>query len=195
VFSLLIVCIFILSSVERFFLASPQAAAVVSAILVDLANGDRASNDRAILKMNPVLVTVAQAKANDMAAKGYFAHTSPEGVDPWHWFKEAGYSFTYAGENLAIDFVDSADVERAWMDSPTHRENILNSHYTEIGIATAEGVYEGHPTVFVVQEFGAPSTSERQQPVREKTSPASPRTPALAGGARIASARLGDGAR
>jgi hypothetical protein len=180
VFSLLIVCIFILSSVERFFLASPQAAAVVSAILVDLANGDRASNDRAILKMNPVLVTVAQAKANDMAAKGYFAHTSPEGVDPWHWFKEAGYSFTYAGENLAIDFVDSADVERAWMDSPTHRENILNSHYTEIGIATAEGVYEGHPTVFVVQEFGAPSTSERQQPVREKTSPASPRTPALA---------------
>ncbi len=180
VFSLLIVCVFIFSSAQRLFLSSPQAAAVVSAILIDLANSDRASNDLPILKMNPTLVEAAQAKANDMAAKRYFAHTSPDGVDPWHWFKKAGYSFDYAGENLAIDFVDSADVERAWMNSPTHRENILNSHYTEVGIATAEGIYEGHPTIFVVQEFGAPSASGRQQPLREKTSPASPRTPALA---------------
>lgn len=180
VFSLLIVCVFVLSSAHRFLLRSPQAAAVVSAILVDLANDDRVSNDLAILKTNPVLVAAAQAKANDMAVRGYFAHVSPEGVDPWHWFKEAGYSFEYAGENLAIDFADSADVERAWMNSPTHRENILNEHYTEIGIATAQGTYEGRPTTFVVQEFGAPS-ARVQEAIHEETVPAEPTELAVAG--------------
>lgn len=131
------------------------------------------------LKTNPVLVAAAQAKANDMAAKGYFAHVSPEGLDPWHWFKEAGYSFDYAGENLAIDFSDSADVERAWMNSMAHRENILNSRFSEIGIATAEGLYQGHATIFVVQEFGAPS-SRTQAALRGERVPFEPTKPALA---------------
>lgn len=160
-------------------------AAVVSTVLVDLTNGDRASFGLHTLAMNPTLVDAAQRKADDMAAKSYFAHTSPEGRTPWHWFKEANYSFLYAGENLAVYFTDSADVERAWMNSPTHRANILNTHFTEIGIATAEGVYQGRPTVFVVQMFGAPakvvagvSTSTAPvattTPVRTTPSPTTP---------------------
>ncbi|KKW19508.1 MAG: hypothetical protein UY63_C0012G0017 [Parcubacteria group bacterium GW2011_GWA2_51_10] len=169
----LIVCIFIFSGAQRLLLGSPQAAAVVSAVLVDLANSDRAKNGLSSLEMNSVLVAVAQAKANDMAEKRYFAHVSPDGVDPWHWFAEAGYSFEDAGENLAIDFSDSADVERAWMQSALHRENILNARYTEIGIATAQGVYQGRPTTFVVQAFGTPSevreANERVIPAGEAT--------------------------
>jgi hypothetical protein len=110
------------------------------------------------LKVNPVLERAAQLKADDMAAKGYFAHNSPEGLTPWHWFKAAGYNFVYAGENLAVRFYDSVDVVRAWMDSPGHRANILNSHFTEIGIGIAEGTFEGRPTVFVVQMFGSPAS-------------------------------------
>ncbi|MBX9765178.1 hypothetical protein K2X83_00890, partial [Patescibacteria group bacterium] len=134
-------------------------AAVISSAVVELTNIDRAQNELLSLKVNPVLERAAQLKANDMAAKGYFAHNSPEGLTPWHWFKAAGYNFVYAGENLAVRFYDSVDVVKAWMDSPGHRANILNSHFTEIGIGIAEGTFEGRPTVFVVQMFGSPASN------------------------------------
>jgi uncharacterized protein YkwD len=134
-------------------------AAVISSAVVELTNVDRAKNELLSLNVNPVLERAAQLKAEDMAAKGYFAHNSPEGLTPWHWFKTAGYNFVYAGENLAVRFYDSVDVVRAWMDSPGHRANILNSKFTEIGIGIAEGTFEGRPTVFVVQMFGAPASS------------------------------------
>lgn len=178
-FAGLIVAVFAFSSLQLFLLRSPNVAAVVSAILVDLANGDRASNQLDALTINPVLVAAAQAKANDMATYGYFAHISPQGVDPWHWFEQAGYKFTYAGENLAVDFSDSAEVNQAWMNSPTHRENILNPKYTEIGIATARGMYEGRLTTFVVQEFGTPAAS-KVPAATTQTIPADPREIATA---------------
>lgn len=140
----------------RDFIGSGGLAAVVTATLVDLANDDRSAGNIGNLKINPLLVEAAQAKADDMAEKGYFAHNSPEGLTSWHWFSEAGYSFSYAGENLAVNFSDSVDVEEAWMDSPTHRANIMNGKFTEIGIATAVGEYKGKETVFVVQMFGTP---------------------------------------
>lgn len=161
---LTVALIIILLSVAAFSLQSVLVrshvflAAVIESALVDFTNIDRASNELISLKVNPILQRAAQLKADDMAAKGYFAHQSPEGFSPWHWFGEAGYSFAYAGENLAVRFSDSADVERAWMNSPAHRANILNSHFTEIGIATAKGLFEGKETVFVVQMFGSPSS-------------------------------------
>ena len=138
-------------------IATNQLAAVITATLVDLANGDRRAENLVTLTVNPLLVAAAQAKANDMAEKSYFAHRSPDGRDSWSWFRDAGYTFIYAGENLAVNFTDSEDVEEAWMDSPTHRANILNGKFTEIGIATAQGTYEGKETIFVVQMFGTPS--------------------------------------
>jgi uncharacterized protein YkwD len=136
---------------------SSQLGAVVSSVLVELTNTDRTANKLHGLIVSPVLQQAAQLKANDMAAKSYFAHNSPEGLTPWHWFEEAGYGFSFAGENLAVYFSDSAELEHAWMNSPLHRANILNSYFTEIGIATAKGVYQGRETVYVVQEFGRPS--------------------------------------
>ncbi len=177
-FGILVVCVFLLSSADRYIITSDQYASVIAAVLVDMANSDRASDNLGGLTINPTLVEAAQAKANDMAAKSYFAHVSPDGVDPWHWFQQAGYTFDYAGENLAVDFSDSGDVNTAWMNSPSHRENILNAHFTEIGIATADGFYEGHPTTFVVQEFGTPSS--RATPVVTETLPANPTTLATA---------------
>lgn len=182
-FMLVIVAAFLFSGLQRSMMGSSQVAAVVSAVLVDLANGDRTQNGVGELKVNPVLVAAAQAKANDMAEKGYFAHISPDGVDPWHWFKQVGYNFTYAGENLAIDFSDSSDVNTAWMNSPEHRKNLLNPKFTEIGIATAQGMYEGRETTFVVQEFGAPSdsvASQTQAPLKQTVVPKAATEPALA---------------
>lgn len=134
-------------------------SAVIPKALVELANNNRIQNNVSHLSTNAVLEAAAQLKANDMAAKSYFAHVSPEGLTPWHWFKQAGYDFQYAGENLAVNFSDSYDVDRAWMNSPTHKANILNGKFTEIGIATAKGYYNGQETIFVVQMFGKPLRS------------------------------------
>lgn len=159
----LVVCLFAGAGLMDHYIkntGSQYVAAVISAVLVDLANHDRSADQLNGLRINPKLVAAAQAKADDMAKKGYFAHTTPEGYDSWHWFRQVGYDYAYAGENLAVDFSESSDVETAWMNSPTHRENILNQHYTEIGIATAKGTYKGHAAIFAVQMFGRPSASE-----------------------------------
>ena len=134
-----------------------QLGAVISSVLVDLTNADRNANQLQGLKVSPLLEKVAQMKADDMASKGYFAHNSPEGKTPWYWFKEAGYTYSFAGENLAVYFSDSAELEKAWMNSPGHRANILNSYFTEIGVAMARGTYQGQDTVYVVQVFGRPT--------------------------------------
>lgn len=169
-FAFVIGSVFLISSLQNFFMATNQFASVIDSVLVDLTNTDRAAYNIGGLTVNQKLVEAAQAKANDMAAKSYFAHTSPEGIDSWHWFKQTGYDFQNAGENLAVDFSDSADVERAWMNSPSHRDNILNGKYTEVGIATASGSYQGHSTVFVVTMFGSPRkvAAASPAPVPEK---------------------------
>ena len=125
--------------------------------LVDETNQNRVTNGLPDLQVSPLLQEAAQEKANDEATKGYFAHTSPQGITPWYWFQQVGYNFDYAGENLAVNFSDSQDVTTAWMNSPEHRANILNTDFTQIGIATAQGIYNGEPTTFVVEEFGTPA--------------------------------------
>lgn len=158
VLTLVVFAILAFSSFHIQIINSPNLASVVSRVLVDMTNTERARENIGLLSTNPLLTIAAQAKANDMAQKGYFAHNSPEGLTPWYWMKEAGYSFAYAGENLAVNFTDSADVEDGWMNSIKHRENILNKKFTEIGIATAQGIYKGKETTFVVQMFGRPNS-------------------------------------
>jgi hypothetical protein len=134
-------------------------SAVIPRVIVGLTNENRQTSQLSELSINPVLEVAAQRKADHMARLSYFAHTSPDGVTPWYWFKDAGYEYLYAGENLAVNFIDSEDVDKAWMNSPTHRSNILNGKFTEIGVATARGTYKGRETVFVVQLFGRPLPS------------------------------------
>lgn len=133
-------------------------AAIYPKALITLANEDRIQNNLSNLTVNPVLAEAARLKAEDMVKNGYFAHNSPTGVTPWYWISKAGYQYLYAGENLAVDFAESDTVNAAWMNSSTHRANILNPNYTEIGIATARGIYQGRETTFVVQMFGRPNT-------------------------------------
>lgn len=131
--------------------------AVLPAVVVTLTNEER--NDEALepLVRNPILDEAATLKAEDMAKNAYFAHYSPAGVSPWYWFNQVGYGFVHAGENLAVHFTDSGEVVEAWMESPTHRANIVNGNYREIGVGVARGHYEGYDTVFVVQLFGTPA--------------------------------------
>jgi len=133
---------------EHFF------ASIAPDVLVELTNIRRDDEDLRELRVSPLLTEAAQKKANDMASKGYFAHTSPEGVTPWYWFDFVDYNYRYAGENLAVNFTEAEQVDKAWMESPTHRDNIVNEKFEEIGIATAEGEYKEREAIFVVQLFG-----------------------------------------
>lgn len=132
-------------------------ATILPAVVVDLTNDERLAANARPLARNALLDEAARQKAEHMAAESYFAHYSPDGVSPWHWFREVDYQFAHAGENLAVHFTDSRAVVQAWMNSPSHRENIENSVFTEIGVGTARGRYNGHDTIFVVQMFGTPA--------------------------------------
>lgn len=146
-------------------------SAVITSVLIDLTNSNRLGQNISPLVENPTLAYAAQLKANDMADKGYFAHNSPDGKTPWHWFKEGGYEFLYAGENLAVNFNESSEVVLAWMNSEGHKANIMNDKFTEIGIAMAPGYYNGRESIYVVQLFGQPAPRNTQLAIVESTAP------------------------
>ena len=149
---------------------------VLSNVLIDQTNEKRIEMTLPALRVSPVLEQAAREKAEDMAKKGYFAHTSPEGLKPWYWFQKNGYAFTYAGENLAVNFLDSRDVTEAWMNCWFNRENFLNGIYAEMGIGPAPAIYQGRETLFVVQLFGKPAAAKSA--VVHPPSSASPPLPA-----------------
>ncbi len=170
----------LLISVKIFSLAvlafSPAIPAWSSAItqenIINLTNTTRKSLGFSELKANLLLTQAAQAKANDMAEKGYFSHTSPDGKLPWDFMKQAGYEYIMAGENLAVNFLESEAVNTAWMNSPTHKANLINKNYEQIGIGIAQGNYGNRESIFVVQMFGVPTEqtiilSQEATPVTE----------------------------
>ncbi len=161
--------------------ASTYASAINGTNVISLSNESRAQYSLPVLTENSVLNRAAQAKANDMLAKGYFAHNTPDGKTPWTFIKAAGYSYITAGENLAVDFTEAETVQTAWMNSPGHRANILNKNYEEIGVGVSQGTWQGHQTTFVVQMFGTPvgqkvALSDTPTPVAPALSPATAKT-------------------
>jgi uncharacterized protein YkwD len=160
----LLVTVLLLEFFSIGFILSPQLSskisnltAVLPGVLIAKVNKTRVSENLTELKENAVLAQAAQLKAQDMAKRGYFSHVDPDGNQPWYYFRQAGYDYKIAGENLAVNFVDSSEVHRAWMNSPTHKANIVQPRFTEIGIATADGIYKGRDAIFVVQFFAVPN--------------------------------------
>lgn len=136
----------------------PQVLGFASQIspeeIIRLTNEKRQSQGLSPVILNSQLSAAAAQKAADMFARNYWAHVSPIGTQPWYFITQAGYSYRYAGENLARDFSDSKSVVEAWIASPSHRENLLNGHYQDIGVAVVDGTLEGRETTLVVQMFG-----------------------------------------
>jgi hypothetical protein len=124
--------------------------------LLKYTNQRRAETGASELRLNPALMKAAEMKARDMFEHGYWAHVSPSGVEPWDFILAENYDYSHAGENLAKNFSNSREVVNAWYGSPTHRENLLNKNYEEIGFAVVNGVLEGYETTLVVQLFGKP---------------------------------------
>ncbi len=140
---------------------TPALPAYSSAITQDsvfeLTNQSRSQERMSTLTYNTTLEKAAQAKADDMLARQYFAHNTPDGKTPWYFFDLVGYKYLSAGENLAVHFNDVEPLQDAWMNSPGHRANILNSSYKEMGVGISHGQFEGHDSIFVVEEFANPA--------------------------------------
>ncbi|MBI5356779.1 hypothetical protein HZB78_04165 [Candidatus Collierbacteria bacterium] len=123
-------------------------------------NQQRAENSLPGLKLNDKLSEAARRKASDMFASNYWAHINPtNGREPWFFFDAVGYDYRYAGENLARDFGTTPPMIKAWINSPTHKENIVSTRYQETGIAVVNGVLNGVETTLVVQLFGTKKTA------------------------------------
>lgn len=131
-------------------------SAVLPSVLFEKTNEARETHGVHPLFSHDDLDRAAQLKAEHMATHGYFAHFAPDGTSPWHWFRSAGYSYLRAGENLALHFSGSERIVNAWMQSPTHRENLLDVAYLHVGFGVATGTYEGSNVTYVVQLFGLP---------------------------------------
>jgi hypothetical protein len=123
--------------------------------IMELTNQERARAGLNELTENDKLTQAAANKAQAILANQIFDHTINNRKFST-WIKETGYEYSIVGENLAIDFVTSEGVLKAWLASPSHRENIFNNEYREIGIAVIEGKFEGQKTIVIAQIFGTP---------------------------------------
>lgn len=148
--------------------------------ILTLVNQKRAEANLSPLTLSDQLSQASTQKANDMFSKNYWAHISPTGTTPWVFINSSGYQYLYAGENLARNFNSSAEVVDAWMNSPSHRANIMKPEYKDIGLAVMNGKLDGEDTTLVVEEFGAKAnpvvadivpTAIPQQPLVEKSVP------------------------
>jgi hypothetical protein len=131
----------------------------IGGLLADT-NSARASNGVASLGLNDKLDAAAQAKADDMAARNYWSHYTPEGNPPWVFVTNQGYSYQKLGENLATGFSDEQATINGWMASPPHRENLLNGSFTEVGFGYANNpnytAAGGGPMTIIVAFYGQP---------------------------------------
>lgn len=172
--------------------------------VIELTNIERAKNGLSALSENSVLDSAAEAKAANMFSENYWAHFAPSGKTPWDFILGSGYRFSVAGENLAKNFSNSDDVVAAWMNSTSHKENIINSKYRDIGIAVEDGVINGQKTTLVVQMFGTTSLLAANPGLKEPASTVVPKDefekkseialvqPAVAAGAETAPQALFD---
>jgi hypothetical protein len=129
-----------------------------SSALLNDTNQQRLNDQEKPLALNSQLDAAAQAKANDMVTRNYWSHNTPDGRTPWSFITAAGYNYQAAGENLAYGFNSADDAVTGWMNSPTHRANILNADYQDVGFGVAQSPnYQGQgPATVVVAEYGQP---------------------------------------
>ncbi|MEV0850328.1 CAP domain-containing protein [Streptomyces sp. NPDC049954] len=128
-------------------LSGDEAAA--AAAVLSLVNQERASAGCSPVRADAPLASLAGGFSRDMAARGFFDHTDPDGDSPWDRADQAGVS-NLGGENIARGQADAAAVMESWMNSPGHRANILNCDYKTLGV----GVHFGSGGPWWTQDFG-----------------------------------------
>jgi len=146
-----------------------KMAQLITREVYELVNKERAANNVSILSLSEKLNKPAEAKAEDMIANNYFAHKSPNGKMPWDWIDRKEYAYIFAGENLAMNFTSALSAHKALMLSESHKKNILNSRYSDIGIAVVNGRINNKNTNVLVQLFGSSNNIAKAASIKENT--------------------------
>ncbi len=120
-----------------------------------LVNQERFNFNLKPLKSNPKLTQAANDKISDMITNNYFAHISPSGKKWSEFIQAVDYNYTIGGENLARNYTTPKETVQAWLNSPTHRENILNPKLKETGIALKSSIKNQTKNIYIVQTFGS----------------------------------------
>lgn len=127
-------------------------------VIISLTNQEREQYGLPLLEESEKLDQAATKKVNDMFYQQYFAHTSPTGEEAKDLVADLNYEYILVGENLAKGFFEEEiDLVKGWMNSPKHRENILEEGYKEIGVGVQKGIYEDEEVWIAVQIFGTPA--------------------------------------
>ena len=130
-------------------------AEINSQTIVNLTNEERQKAGAKPLIINQSLNEAAYQKGRAIFTYQLFQHNFSDRKFS-SWIKDAGYNYNYVGENLAIDFATNEGIVTAWLKSPSHRKNLLNENFSDIGVAVLEGSFRGQNTTLVVQIFGSP---------------------------------------
>lgn len=128
--------------------------------LLEATNTQRERDGAKPLMLNDALTEAAQKKAEDMAQRNYWSHETPDGEAPWIFIDSTGYQYSKAGENLAYGFMSSDQTITGWMNSDSHRENMLDSSFTEVGFGYVNAVnyQDSDKETIVVALYALPAT-------------------------------------
>jgi len=145
---------------KQLLFKTPRAFELNSKKIIEFTNEARVKNNLLPLKENQLLNQSAYLKAKEMLELQYFAHESPSGKRLEDWLLQVGYSYLVAGENLAMgNFPNERILVDAWLQSPGHRENILNPRFDEIGVAVIKGNFQGKETLLAVAHYARPQSA------------------------------------
>lgn len=154
---LIMLTVFLFSAISLPKQEAKVEPVLTSESLLNIVNQDRIKSGLSPLRQNFKLQRAAKAKALDIFKNNYFAHISPQGIEPWDFIKKEGLPYKLAGENLAINYINPYELESDFLQSASHRNNLLSPLYTDLGIAVVEGIYHSERTVVTVQMFAAPA--------------------------------------
>ncbi len=146
-------------------------AEVDSNSIVYLHNRERAKYNLPSLILDSKLIKSALSKAHAMMESNCWSHYCPDNTSPWKYFQEAGYEYQVAGENLAEGFYDNQTMMKAWMNSKTHKENVIKPEFTEMGVGVLSGTFQDKSdNSLVVVHFGKPITENIVSPESQMSS-------------------------
>lgn len=158
IFALLLIFNILSSTIFTGLLSKVNAANIAAGDVIALTNSSRASAGLGTLSYNQALTNAACSKAANMFALNYWSHYGPNGESPFTFILNAGYAYKVpggiAGENLGKGFTTASALHNAWMNSTTHRNNIMKPEFKDIGVCVRTGTLLGEQTILVVQMFG-----------------------------------------
>jgi uncharacterized protein YkwD len=146
---------------KKFFITVSILVLSVFCLFVGVVAAAQVSKEKPVYSVDEVIFGINQERQKKMLKYQYFSHVNPKTEKKWSSFiKETNYQYLEIGENLATGFSNVDTMVESWMNSPSHRENILSDSFTETGLSVNVIQKPNSQEIVVAQNFGLPDTSK-----------------------------------